>query len=85
MLERVYQTTISTPKLAECLVPLFRFGLSWYTIDIYCSAISAFLQYQHPEASNHPVIFKLMHNFYLQHPPSCKHFAPWDIEHLLFL
>ena len=23
--------------------------------------------------------------FYLQHPPSCKHFDPWDVEHLLSL
>ena len=26
-----------------------------------------------------------MHHFYLQHPPSCKHFDPWDVEHLLSL
>ena len=24
-----------------------------------------------------------MHHFYLQHPPSCKWFDPWDVEHLL--
>ena len=26
-----------------------------------------------------------MDHFYLQHPPSCKHFDPWDVEHLLSL
>ena len=26
-----------------------------------------------------------MHHFYSQHPPSCKHFDPWDVEHLLSL
>ena len=26
-----------------------------------------------------------MHHFYLQHPPSHKHFDPWDVEHLLSL
>ena len=37
------------------------------------------------KASNHPVISKLMHHFYLQHPHSCKCFDPWDVEHLLSL
>ena len=27
----------------------------------------------------------MMHHFYLQCPPSHKHFDPWDIEHLLSL
>ena len=26
-----------------------------------------------------------MYHFYLQHPPSCKQFDPWDVEHLSFL
>ena len=26
-----------------------------------------------------------MQHFYLQHPPSCKCFDPWDVEHLLSL
>ena len=26
-----------------------------------------------------------MCHFYLQHPPSHKHFDPWDVEHLLSL
>ena len=37
------------------------------------------------KASYHPVISKLMHHFYLQHPPSCEHFDPWDVEHVLSL
>ena len=37
------------------------------------------------KASNHPVITKLMHHFYLQHPPFRKRFDPWDVEHLLSL
>ena len=50
------------------------------------SAISAFLEpHQIHKVSNHPVILKLMHHFYLQCPPSCKHFDPWDVEHLLSL
>ena len=61
-------------------------GLAWHTIGIYHSAISDFLQpHCIHEASNHPVISKLMHHFYLQHPPSHKCFDPWDVEHLLSL
>ena len=28
---------------------------------------------------------KVIYHFYLQHPPSCKHCDPWDVEHLLSL
>ena len=61
-------------------------GLAWYTIGIYHSAISAFLEPRciH-KTSKHPVISKLMHHFYLQHPPSHKWFDPLDVEHLLSL
>ena len=77
---------ISAPKLANFLVHLFQVGLAWHTIGVYCSAISAFLELHHlHKASNHPVISKLMHHFYLQHLPSCKHFDPWDVECLLSL
>ena len=52
----------------------------------YCSAIYTFLEPCHLNlVSNHPVISKLMHHLYLQHPPSCKHFDPWDVECLLSL
>ena len=87
VLNRVYQTTaISAPKLANFLLHLFQVGLAWHTIGIYHSAISAFLEPHHiHKASNHPVISKLMHHFYLQHPPSHKRFDPWDVEHLLSL
>ena len=48
-------------------------------------AISTFLEPHHlHKASNHPVISKLMHHFYLQFPPH-KHFDPWEVEHLLSL
>ena len=61
-------------------------GLAWCTIGIYRSAISTFLEpHRIHKASNHPVISKLMHQFYLQHPPSCKWFDPWDVECLLSL
>ena len=61
-------------------------GLAWHTIGIYHSAISAFLEPHHiHKASNHPVISKLIRHFYLQHPPSCKWFDPWNVEHLLSL
>ena len=78
--------TISVPKLANFLLHLFQVGLAWHTIAIYHSAISAFLEPHHiHKASNHPVILKLMHHFYLQHPTSCKQFDPWDVECLLSL
>ena len=37
------------------------------------------------KGSNHPVILKLMHHFYLQCSSSHKCFDPWDVEHLLSL
>ena len=84
--EDVPNNAISTHKLADFLFHLFRVFLAWHTIYIYCSADSTFLEpHQLHKASNHPVISKLMHYFYLQHPPSCKHFDPWDAEHLLSL
>ena len=79
-------TAISAPKLANVLLHLFQVGLAWHTICIYCSATSAFLEpHQIYKASNHSVIFKLMCHFYLQHPPSCKHFDLWDVEYLVSL
>ena len=78
--------TISAPKLANFLLHLFQVSLTWCTIGIYYSAISAFLErHQIHKASAHPVISKLMHHFYLQCPPSFKQFDPWDVEHLLSL
>ena len=66
------------------MLHLFQVGL--HTIGIYHSAISTFLEHHHlHKASNHPVISKLMFHFYLQCPPSCKHFDPWDVECLLSL
>ena len=53
---------------------------------MYHSAISAFLEpHRIHKASNHPDISKLMHPFYLQHPPFHKWFDPWDVECLLSL
>ena len=44
---------------------------------VYHFAISTFLEPHHLcEVSNHPVISKLMHHFYLQCPPSCKLLIP---------
>ena len=61
-------------------------GLAWCTVGIYLSAISAFLEpHCHQKASNLPIISKLMCNFYVQHPPFCKHFDPWDVKHLFLL
>ena len=78
--------TVSASKLENFLVHLFWVGLAWHTIGIYHSAISTFLEPHHlHKASNHPDISKLMHHFYLQCPPSCKCFDPWDVEHLLSL
>ena len=55
-------------------------------MDIYHSAISAFLEpHISHKASNHPGISKLLHHFYLQHPPSHKCFDPWNVEHFLSL
>ena len=82
----VPNSAICAPKLANFVLHLFQVGLVWCTIDIYHSAISTFLE---PHClhmvSDHPVISKLMCLFYLQHPPSHKHFDPWDVEHLLSL
>ena len=73
-------------KLANFLLYLFQVGPAWCTSGIYCSPISAFLEpHQIHKASNHPVILKLMHHTYLQHPPSHKWFDHWDVEHLLSL
>ena len=62
MLKRVCHT-----KLTALLVHLFKVGVAWHTIGIYHSAISAVLEPQHHhKASNHPIISKVMHPFYLQ-------------------
>ena len=86
---------LSAPKLANFLLHLFQVGLAWHTIGIYHSAISAFLEPHHiHKASNHPVILKLMHHFYLQHPllvnglilgmwSTCYLF--WKVGHLCLL
>ena len=67
------KNAISALKLANFLLHLFQVGLAWHTIGIYHSSISAFLEpHQLHNASNHPVISKPMHHFYLQHPPSHK-------------
>ena len=77
---------ISAPKLANFWCIYFRLAMAWHTIGIYQSAISAILEPHHlHKASNLPVISKLMCHFYLQHPPCCKCFDPWDVEHLLSL
>ena len=84
--EGVQNNAISALKLANFLLHLFQVGLAWHTIGIYRSAISGFLEHHHlHKASNHPVISKLMHHFYLQQPPSHKCFDPWDVEPLLSL
>ena len=68
------------------MVHLFQVGLARHTNGIYCSAISTFLEPHHlHKTSNHPVISKLMHHFYLQHPLSHIDFDPWDVECLLSL
>ena len=65
---------ISSPKWADSLLHLLRAALAWYTIGMYHSATSAFVEpYHHHKASNHSVISKLMCHFYLQHPPSHEH------------
>ena len=69
---------MSAPKLVGFLVHLFTVGVALHTISIYHSAISAFFEpHQHHKVSNHPIISKLKHHFYLQHPPSHKCFDPW--------
>ena len=40
--ECVINSAISTPKLANFLVHLFRVGLTWHTIGIYHSVFSVF-------------------------------------------
>ena len=65
---------------------LFRVCLVWHTIGIYHSAVLTYSEpHHHHNASSHHTISKLMHNFYQQHLPFCKHSDPWDIKHLLSL
>ena len=62
----VPNSAISAPNLANFLVHLFQVGLAWHTIGIYHSAISVILEPHHlHKASDHPVISKLIHHFYL--------------------
>ena len=80
------QCTISASKLVEFLVHLFRVGLALHKIHIYHSTISTFLEHLcYHKASNHPIISKLMHCFYLKYLHSHKCFDPWDVKHLLSL
>ena len=54
------------------------------TNGTYLSTISAFMEpHHHHKASNHPIISRLMHYFYLDNPPTCKHFDAWYVEQLL--
>ena len=55
---------------------------NWYMSFCYFYLLEPYCLHR---ASNHPVISKLMCTFYLQHPPSCNCFDPWDVEHLLSL
>ena len=72
------------PELAEFW--FLYLGSACHIIGIYQSAISAFLEaHCLHKASNHPVTLKFLCYFYLQHPPSCKHFDHWDSECLLSL
>ena len=80
VLKSVYQTV---PYLLIFQFIYFRVGLAWHTICIYHS-ISAFLEPNHYHvAFDYPIIFKLMQHFYLQCPPSHKHFSPCDVKCLL--
>ena len=83
--EGVPNNAISVPKLADFLINLFWVGLAWHTIGIYHSAISAFLEPHHLHKASNSVISKVMHHFYLQHPPFHKCFDTWDVEGLLSL
>ena len=88
VLERMDWLVCLTKQCPLCkfLLHLFQVVLALHTIGLYHSAISAFLKpHQIHNASNHPVISKLMCHLYLQHPLSCKCFGPWDVEHLLSL
>ena len=81
----VPNNAISAPKLADFLLHLFRIELAWHTTGYSCSAILAFWEPKHlHKASNHPIIFKSVHNF-LQHPLTYKHFDAWYVECLLSL
>ena len=60
--------------------------MAYCTIGIYHFVISAFLEpHHHHKASDHLIIAKLMHHFYLQHSPSWKQFGTKDVKHLLSL
>ena len=63
------------------------FGLAWPGVQLVYIILLFLLMEPHHlhKASNHPVISKLICYFYVQHPPSHKHFDPWDVAHLLSL
>ena len=80
----VPNNAISGLKLANFLLHPFQVGLARCTIGKYRFAISTFLEPHHlHKACNDPGLSKLMCHFYLQCPPTGKHFDPWDGEYLL--
>ena len=53
---------------------------------IHFYAISAFLGlHHHHKTSNDHIFSKLICNFYLNHPPSCRRFDPYDAKNSLSL
>ena len=66
--EGVPDKSSCAPKLTDYLVHLFMVGLVGKTIGIYHSAISE--PHCHYKTSNHLIISKLTHQFYLQYTPS---------------
>ena len=76
---------ISAPKLADFW--FIYLGLAWPGVPlVFIILLFLFLEpYYLHKGSNHPITSKLMFHVYLQHPPSCKCFDPWDVQHLLSL
>ena len=74
---------MSSLPINELIFWFINLGFAWHGVPLVF-IILLFLLFLEPnylhKASNHPVISKLKHNFYLQHPPSHKHFDPWDVE-----
>ena len=67
--EGVQNNAISVPKLADFVLHLFRVGLIWLPLVFTIIAFSERQSLSQSFASY----------LYLQHPPMCKCFDPWDV------
>ena len=84
VLEMVYQTMPyllpNSHFFSSFIKDWLVLAYNWYSPFCYFSFLEP---HCHHKASNHPIISKLMHHFYLQNPHSHKYFDPLDVKCLL--